>query len=146
MMPKFFHLLLSHILALRLIECVLGQAGTPQTIYEGSAFSALDQCVQGCFTETSSGCPWDKLGSNLQCQTTPNPSCKTAFGVPDSCYCRLDKQPAALAILSTCIPIWCHVGDPSVDLSSAYSVYAAYCSAKVPSIVSASTTGVTQIG
>ncbi len=144
-MRKLLHPGLSHItLALQLVAYVSAQASTLQTLYQASAFSALDVCAQGCFTHYLAGCYGDNLGYSLQCPAPQN-VCSTAFGVPDSCYCRPDKQPVALSLISNCVSSACTVGLSSVDISSAQSIYTAYCNAKVtvqstPQTVSATTT------
>jgi hypothetical protein len=131
----------SLILALSLIQWASAQITTLQTIYEGAVFSAQDTCAQNCFTHYLAGCYMDNIGYSLQCPIQPN-ACTTNWGAPVSCYCRFDKQSEALALLSTCISSACTVGDVSIDLSSASSIYTAYCNATVgvPPTVAATTT------
>src|SRR5436190_22566199 len=84
---------------------------SPQPLSALDSFSALDPCAQNCFTHSLAGCTWDYLGASLQCTPEPN-VCSTNFGVADSCYCRTDKQNAALSILSSCVKSGCTIGNP----------------------------------
>lgn len=124
-----------------LIQWASAQITTLQTIFDGAIFSAQDTCAQNCFTHYGAGCYMDNIGYSLQCPIQPN-ACTTNWGVPVNCYCRFDKQSEALALLSTCISSACTVGDVSIDLSSASSIYTAYCNAAVgiPPTVAATTT------
>ncbi|KFY96956.1 hypothetical protein V500_02249 [Pseudogymnoascus sp. VKM F-4518 (FW-2643)] len=48
----------------------------------------------------------------------------------DDCYCRGDLQPVAHDLLSSCIDQLCSVGDNSVILATAASIYSGYCTAR----------------
>lgn len=132
------------ILAVSLIHWATAQITTLQTIFYGAVFSAQDTCAQNCFTHYDAGCYMDNIGYSLQCPIQPE-ACTTNWGAPVNCYCRFDKQSDALALLSTCISSACTVGDVSIDLSSASSIYTAYCNAAVgvPPTVAATTTSST---
>jgi hypothetical protein len=52
------------------------------------------------------------------------------YPAKDDCFCRSDLQTVAQNYLSTCVLSHCTVGDSSIDMSSAVSIYNSYCSAK----------------
>lgn len=104
-----------------------------QTAYESiftlDAFGLQQTCVQGCFTQGYSNidCYTDVLGSMLGCRNTP---CSSTFAAVDDCYCRGDLQTAAHNWLSSCIDQLCSVGNNSVNLATAASIYSGYCTAR----------------
>ena len=109
-----------------------------QSIYTVDAFAAQPICVQNCFTAgyPNIECYTDVLGSFLGC---PNAPCATAFAAVDSCYCRGDLQAAANELLGLCINELCSVGDNSVNLATAVSIYTDYCRERGFSAAPAST-------
>lgn len=113
-----------------------------QSIYKVDAFAEQPICVQNCFTVGYDNiqCYTDVLGSFLGCPNTP---CATAFAAVDSCYCRGDLQAAANEILGMCINELCSVGDNSVNLATAVSMYSNYCQERGFSVAPASTTATT---
>lgn len=113
-----------------------------QSIYTVDAFAAQPTCVQNCFTAgyPNIDCYTDVLGSFLGC---PNAPCATAFAAVDSCYCRGDLQAAANELLGLCINELCSVGDNSVNLATAVSIYSDYCQERGFPAAPASTTGTT---
>lgn len=113
-----------------------------QSIYTVDAFAAQPTCVQNCFTVgyPNIECYTDVLGSFLGC---PNAPCATAFAAVDSCYCRGDLQAAANELLGLCINELCSVGDNSVNLATAVSIYSDYCQERGFSAAPASTTATT---
>ena len=113
-----------------------------QSIYTVDAFAAQPTCVQNCFTVgyPNIDCYTDVLGSFLGC---PNAPCATAFAAVDSCYCRKDLQAAANELLGLCINELCSVGDNSVNLATAISIYSDYCQGRGFSAAPASTTATT---
>jgi hypothetical protein len=117
-----------------------------QSIYTVDAFAAQPTCVQGCFTAgygPDIDCNTDVLGSLLGCPNTP---CVTAFAAVDSCYCRGDLQSAASKLLGACINEVCSVGDNSVNLATAVSIYSDYCHERGLTAAPASTTAKTKNG
>jgi hypothetical protein len=120
---------------LMLLACmVLDVAGTGTTtayesLYTVDAFSQQQTCVQSCFIQgyANIDCYTDVLGSMIGC---PNSPCSATFAAVDQCYCRGDLQTAAHDWLSTCINTMCSVGDNSVNLGNAASIYSGYCTAK----------------
>jgi hypothetical protein len=113
-----------------------------QSLYTVDAFAAQPTCVQNCFTAgyDSYQCYTDILGSYLGCPNTP---CVTAFAAADSCYCRADLQSAANEWLGVCINELCSVGDNSVNLATAASIYSDYCQGRGFSAAPASATATT---
>jgi hypothetical protein len=113
-----------------------------QSIYTVDAFAAQPICVQNCFTAGYDNihCYTDVLGSFLGCPNTP---CATAFAAIDSCYCRGDLQSAATELLGLCINELCSVGDNSVNLATAVSMYSNYCQERGFSAAPASATAAT---
>lgn len=111
-----------------------------QSIYTVDAFAAQPTCVQACFTAgygPDINCNTDVLGSLLGCPNTP---CMTTFAAVDSCYCRGDLQAAANELLGLCINEVCSVGDNSVNLATAASIYSNYCQERGFMAAPASTT------
>ncbi|KAI9863869.1 MAG: hypothetical protein M1813_003521 [Trichoglossum hirsutum] len=102
-------------------------ASQPQELFSLDAFSLQQTCAQYCFTTSLSGCKTDLLGSAVGCANHP---CTSQFAADDSCYCRGDLQSAAQSYLTSCIRKSCTVGDSTVNLASAGSIYGNYCSSK----------------
>jgi hypothetical protein len=111
------------------VSHTLAQDTAPQTIYGLSIFSDQKPCAQECFTAGFKDCYDDILASAIGCQYTAcdgNPD----FGAPNSCYCRPDLQSAAELYLTSCVGSACTIGDSSIDMSSAGSIYNNYCSSQ----------------
>jgi hypothetical protein len=100
-----------------------------ESIYTIPDFALQQTCAQQCFTQgyDNIACYTDVLGSLLGCPNTP---CSATFAAVDACYCREDLQTAAHDILSSCIDQLCSIGDNSVNLATALSIYSGYCSAR----------------
>lgn len=113
-----------------------------QSIYTVDAFAEQPICVQNCFTAGYDNihCYTDVLGSFLGC---PNAPCATNFPAVDSCYCRGDLQSAANEWLGVCINELCSVGDNSVNLATAASIYSDYCQGRGFSAAPATATATT---
>lgn len=122
---------------LSFLTLTLAQDTTPQTIYSLSAFTMQKPCAQDCFTFSQLGCISDVLAGAIGCQ---NNYCSANFGAPDNCYCRTDLQSAAESFLTSCVSKSCTVGDSSIDVSSAGSIYENYCSSKGFPVAAAATT------
>lgn len=97
-----------------------------QSINQQSVFSSQKPCAQSCFEYNNLGCSTDALGGALGCQA---PFCSNQFAATNNCYCRTDLQSVATSYLSSCVNKGCTVGDSSIDISSAISIYGSYCSA-----------------
>ena len=108
---------------------VAGATTAYESIFTLTAFSQQQVCVQSCFVQgyANINCYTDLLGSMLGCQNSP---CNTAWAAVDECYCRGDLQTAAHDWLSTCISSMCTVGDSSVNLANAASIYSGYCTGR----------------
>jgi hypothetical protein len=118
---------LESILFLCLFLCSTeAQTAAYQSIFTLDAFSFQQTCVQGCFTMgyPNIDCYTDLLGSMIGC---PNSPCSKAWAAVDDCYCRGDLQTAAHEWLSSCISESCSVGENSVNLANAASIYSSYC-------------------
>lgn len=102
------------------------QTAPYQSIFTLDAFSFQQTCVQNCFTMgyANIDCYTDVLGSMIGC---PNSPCSKAWAAVDDCYCRGDLQTAAHEWLSSCIGELCSVGENSVNLANAASIYSGYC-------------------
>ncbi|KIW92079.1 uncharacterized protein Z519_07063 [Cladophialophora bantiana CBS 173.52] len=98
----------------------------PQEIYTLTAFQEQQTCVQSCFT-VEYGCTTDVLGSAIGCSIDQCVFSTNMFGALDSCYCRGDLQAAAESFLTSCIQESCTVGDTSVNIAAAVSIYGGYC-------------------
>lgn len=102
----------------------------PQLIFTLDAFSQQQTCVQSCFTNDLSGCTTDIVGSAIGCAFSSCTLAENRFGALDSCYCRADLQPAAESFLTSCIKESCTVGDTSLIIASAVSMYGGYCTSR----------------
>ncbi|KIW23276.1 uncharacterized protein PV07_11487 [Cladophialophora immunda] len=98
----------------------------PQEIYTLTAFQEQQICVQSCFTY-GYGCTTDLVGQAIGCSIDACDFTSTGFGALDSCYCRGDLQLAAESFLTSCIQESCTVGDTSVNVAAAVSIYGGYC-------------------
>ncbi|OAP63487.1 hypothetical protein AYL99_02714 [Fonsecaea erecta] len=98
----------------------------PQTIYMLTAFQEQQLCVQSCFTY-GYGCTTDLVGMAIGCSADSCDFTSAAFGALDSCYCRGDLQLAAESYLTSCIQESCTVGDTSINIGAAVSIYGGYC-------------------
>jgi hypothetical protein len=113
----------------------IAQGNTAQTINSLDIFSSQKPCAQECFSANGYYCQVDVLASVLGCQN----ACNT--NAPNYCYCRTDLQLVAESYLTSCVKSLCTVGDPSIDVSSAGSIYRYYCSSNgYPVNVPAATT------
>ena len=104
----------------------LAAVDNPQTVYSLTIFSKQKPCATSCFVYYGH-CQSDHVAFALQCSTS---YCVPDLGALDSCYCRPDSQPVAESFLSSCILESCTAGSPTVDASSAVSIYRSYCSSK----------------
>lgn len=120
-----FQQLLALLFVIYNFQLVLAQQTV--TITNAPAYSSLKVCGQGCFFNAYA-CVKDVIGWDLGCIACTG-NVNSIYWAPESCYCRSDLQTAALSSLSTCIKSACTEGEYTVDLSSASSVYAGYCTA-----------------
>jgi hypothetical protein len=103
---------------------------SPQTIFSLPVFSSQLPCAQACFTYNFAGCMVDAIGSVIGCSYGYCKDNPDQIGAPDNCYCRTDLQVAAQQYITSCVNSKCTIGDSSIDLSSAVSIYDFYCSSK----------------
>jgi hypothetical protein len=109
----------------------IAQSTTTQTINSLNVFSSQKPCAQACFLSNG----YDVLASVIQCNYA------YSTNAPNYCYCRTDLQPVAESYLTSCVKSQCTVGDSSIDISSAGSIYRSYCSSNgYPINVPATTT------
>jgi hypothetical protein len=115
-----------------------------QTIFSLDIFSSQKPCAQNCFTTGPGfvgGCFADIVGDALGCVNDDACGLGSSGLAPNDCYCRTDLQSVAESFLTACVKSACTVGDSSIDISSAGSIYDYYCSSLgFPVSVSASTT------
>lgn len=124
-----------------LVSLTFSQDTDFQTIYSLTIFSSQKPCAQSCFVYGSAApCLDDYLGNAIGCVS--GQECQGARdGAPNSCYCRADLQSVAESYLTSCVSNACAVGNSSIDISSAVSIYEYYCSSKgFPAAVVATTT------
>ncbi|PMD49106.1 uncharacterized protein K444DRAFT_671109 [Hyaloscypha bicolor E] len=114
----------------------------PQTIFSLPNFSSQKPCAQACFTTGPiGGCFQDMVGDALGCVNDNECGLGSRGLAPNNCYCRTDFQSIAESFLTSCVKSGCTVGDSSIDISSAGSIYIDYCSSQgFPVNVPASTT------
>lgn len=103
----------------------LAQGTTYETIYSLDSWSSQKPCAQQCFINTSLGCHIDEVAAAIGCEYN---DCSANYGAPNDCYCRADLQSVAQSYLTSCVSAQCTVGDSSIDISSAGSIYNYYCS------------------
>jgi hypothetical protein len=96
---------------------------SPETIYQLDIFTEQKPCAQDCFTGYAGGCNWDALAIAIGCQYN---YCGSGFGAPDRCFCRLDLQSVGQSYLTSCVKAACTIGQSSIDISSAGSIYNFY--------------------
>lgn len=120
------------------LSLTLAQNTAFQTIYSLDFYSSQKPCAQQCFINTGLGCHVDTVASAIGCEYN---ACSANYGAPNNCYCRIDLQSVAESFLTSCVKSACTVGDSSIDISSAGSIYNYYCSSLgFPSTVPATTT------
>jgi hypothetical protein len=113
------------------LSLIRAQPTDVQTIFSLDIFSSQKPCAQDCFTEGPGfvgGCFEDLVGNAIGC-VPPGGECGLGSSAlaPNSCYCRTDLQRAAESFLTACVKSACTVGDSSIDISSAGSIYEYYC-------------------
>jgi hypothetical protein len=109
---------------------ILAQNTDLQTIFSLDIFSSQKPCAQSCFTEGPGyvgGCFDDLVGNAIGCVTDNVCGLGSSALAPNSCFCRSDLQKAAESFLTSCVKSACTVGDSSIDISSAGSIYDYYC-------------------
>jgi hypothetical protein len=94
---------------------------TPQTIYSVDAYILQKPCAKNCFIGYMGACGSDNVASAIGCSWN---YCASAI---NDCYCRTDLQPIAEQYLTACVKSACTIGDSSLDISSAGSIYGYYC-------------------
>jgi len=105
--------------------------GATQSLYDSPIWKSQRNCARDCFWWGGG----DYLAGKLSCGKP----------VEDACYCRPDLQPSAKSVLSYCISTWCGAG-ATVDITSATSMYGAYCEGQLATTVAeASTTPTTRV-
>ena len=129
------------LLALSFTFLIVEGQNSLETIFSLDVFTSQKPCAQHCFTTTDLGCPNDLVASAIGCKYG---YCSQVFAATENCYCRPDLQSVALSWLTSCVESLCTVGDTSIDVSSAGSIYTSYCTARgytaAPAAASASTT------
>lgn len=88
-----------------------------QSIFTADNYVQLEPCARVCYLLSG----WDQIGYVLQCDEAQNSP------APNGCFCREDKQSAAVSYLSSCIKKQCTVGDYHIDMSAGVAVYTNYC-------------------
>lgn len=83
----------------------------------------------------------DAIGRTIGCLDS---SCREQVS-PNYCYCRCDGQSVAESYLTSCVKARCTAGDPSIDISSAGSIYSDYCTPKGYISIAATTTSTQEI-
>jgi hypothetical protein len=121
----YFHDRFPKTLVTVLLFCLapaIAQNTAAQTIHSLDVFSSQKPCAQLCFSANGYNCQEDILASVIGCQN----ACNT--NAPNYCYCRTDLQSVAESYLTSCVKAACTIGDSSIDISSAGSIYSYYCS------------------
>jgi hypothetical protein len=110
-----------------------------QTIFSLAIYSSQKPCAQGCFIR-GDDCFQDIVGDAIGCVNDNVCGLGSSALAPIECYCRTDLQAVAESFLASCVKNACTVGDSSIDISSAGSIYSSYCSAALAASVPATTT------
>ena len=106
-----------------------------QSINSLDIFTQQKPCAQQCFFTCG-----DAVGNIIGCV-----GWVCGAVAPNYCYCRIDLQPVAESYLTSCVKSKCTIGDSSIDISSAGSIYNYYCSSKGYIYVAAATTTTQEI-
>jgi hypothetical protein len=113
------------------LTLIRAQETLPQTIFSLDIFSSQKPCAQACFTTgIIGGCFGDIVGDALGCVNDNSCGQGSRGLAPNDCYCRTDLQSVAESFLTSCVKNACTVGDSSIDISSAGSIYDLYCSSQ----------------
>jgi hypothetical protein len=143
LLVMYFHNGCSKTLVLVLLfylTITLAQNTNLQTIFSLDIYSSQKPCARSCFTYGYTDACWgDYVGSAIGCAANGN-CIGVSAAASNSCYCRADLQSAAESYLTSCVKTACTVGDSSIDISSAGSIYNYYCSAENAANVPATTT------
>jgi len=110
-----------------------------QTIFSLDIYSSQKPCAQGCFIR-GGYCFQDIVGDAIGCVDDNVCGLGSSGLAVNECYCRTDLQAVAESFLTACVKSACTVGDSSIDISSAGSIYNSYCSAALATSVPAATT------
>ncbi len=92
-----------------------------QTLNALTPYSAQEPCASGCFYRWAGACSYDLIAAQLGCQAN------CISWASNDCYCRTDYQSIATAYLYSCVSSACTRGNNAPDISSATSLYNAYC-------------------
>jgi hypothetical protein len=95
-----------------------------QTLWSQDIYSSQKPCAQGCFLGDFAGCGIDEVANAIGCNYN---YCGNSIGATNGCYCRTDLQSVAQSYVSECVKTKCTIGDSEIDISSAVSIYDAYC-------------------
>jgi hypothetical protein len=99
-----------------------------QSLTSLDALTILKPCAQGCIANIyclAGSCCWnDYIAAAIGCGWGCSIS---SGGALNGCYCRTDLMPVANSHLTTCVKSACTIGDYSIDLSAASSLYNGYC-------------------
>jgi hypothetical protein len=106
------------------LSLTLAQPDAQETIYSLDVYASQKPCAQGCFVYYQNGCQTDAVAGAIGCQNYCNSM------APNYCYCRSDLQLIAQSYITACVKDGCTVGDSSIDISSAGSIYNYYCSSQ----------------
>jgi hypothetical protein len=115
------------------LSLTLAQNAAFQTIFSLSIYSSQKPCAQSCFTNgigngNVDGCFGDHVGNAIGCANDGLCGQGSSALAPNDCYCRTDLQSVAKSYLTSCVKAGCTVGDSSIDIASAGSIYDYYCS------------------
>lgn len=92
-----------------------------QTLNALTPYSAQEPCATACFYRDEGACSDDLIGATLGCAQN------CISWASNDCYCRTDYQSIATSYLYTCVSKACTQGDNGPDISTATSLYNAYC-------------------
>jgi hypothetical protein len=114
------------------LASALAQGNLPQTVFSLPVFSSQKPCAQSCFRSADwvFGCFVDMVGGALGCAGGGVCGTGTIGLATNNCYCRTDLQSVAESFLTSCVASSCTIGDSSMDISSAGSIYDYYCSSE----------------
>ncbi|KAL6706651.1 hypothetical protein ACN47E_005193 [Coniothyrium glycines] len=115
-----------------------------QDISTFAVYSQQKNCAISCFKTGGVLCPFDALGHAIGCAQSGLCDSK-GWQARNDCYCSPGLIQTAQEYLEACVSASCSVGDVSVDVSSATSIYSRYCAEKgyvaaAPANVPATTT------
>jgi len=115
------------------VNAATSDLDAPMSIGSLEDYGRQRDCAKSCYY----GGAWDNIGYAIGCSRNVG----NGYLSQNLCYCRADLQAQAERIISSCVYSGC--GKNPIDISTATSLYKAYCTPKVAPQNDAITTAAT---